>query len=460
MIMSDLFLKKRGKLIFFDILRLIGKVACVIIITFIIILVIRVITGCSIGGKLTIYNGPYSTYTPVSLQTKRQKEINEKVSLCKCILGKDVLIKIEVTKDQNLTYSEGWWQSLERNKPTQLKKFVLFTNSYFWLLLNNGHLLNTTWRKKPQEDAYRLEVIGYKKTEKPYYTSRFIWHKDMLFPNLEEPDSCLSFLLNSKSESGSTHIVPEVYLLENSKESLPDISWDTRQNIIQECVYKKQIIGVTSHSEYNEQLDKAMKDSLSIKDIMVNIPTDVVVMVTGYIPKTSISDRPEELDSLLVMDDKTLKEKYNACLWTGTNSVKNTLQAKNLIITRDKDSVDYAKAVCLHEMFKYYVSMGILRPNEKKKKSIILPQESDWLKVMSTRESDSILIYKTRYGNLEDHYYSFDFICKIPKNKLNEYIDSTGNNKRVIPCGPFADELNNLINKRNSLFKRQRYDSN
>lgn len=449
--------EKDWKPILSNLLYLIAKRLYLALIIIAVIIVIIILRSFSKNRVLTIYNGPYSIYTPVSLQAKKQKEINEKFPLSKYLFCNGELVKIEMTKDQNLTYSEGWWQSIETKDNNQLKKIVLFTNSYFWLLQNKGCVSDTVWLSSRQGDAYRLEVIGYKKTEKPYYTSRFIWHKSMPFPCLKQKVKHQSFLLNSKDESGSTHIIPEIYLLEKCNTELPDISWDTRQNIIQECVFKKQIIGIMSHSEYSEQLDKAMKDSLSIKDIMVNIPMDVVTMVTGHIPKDRI-DKLDGLDNLSNMSDSILKDKYKAHLWTNTDFAKQILQAKNLIITQAKDSLEYKKSACLREMLTYYVSMGIIRYDKKNKLSIIIPQDSDWLNIRSIKEADSVMIYKTRYGNLEDHYYSFDFIGKIAMENLSHKNCHQGH--RIIPCGSSANELENLINKRDSLFKPQRYDSN
>lgn len=348
---------------------------------------------CKICSKIpvNIYHGPYATYTPVDLQVKCQNLYSEKFPWYKT---DSLLLRAKVVKKRELGYKEAWLEAFEENIRDSTK--TLFSiNSYIWMVLAKGKVPCDTIKLNSSSTSgsgkeYHLIVIGHKKTDRPYYLLRFITHKGGHFPVSEAEFSDAVYMLNEREESGSTHVTPEVYLLENCTCKLPQVIWEAKNNMVRELVAdkfetssgKRRLIGAISDSEYTDLLDDEMRDSLIVRDVMVNIPHDPIVVIQEV-----WKDKKKDL-----------------------NIVCRELEKAGLI-TKKKKRTSY-----LQEMYRYYVSLGILRKDERGY-YIHDPQRgcelSLWGGKPERKKRDTFSFYRTVYGNLEDHYYRFEKKAEI-----------------------------------------------
>lgn len=369
-----------------------------------------------------IYHGPYATYTPVDLQKKRQEEYNKKSGWWNWGINK-IWLKAAVVKRKDLDYPECWKEAFWENMDDG-KKVVFSVNSYTWMCLAKGKVPCDSLKVQNGCDSCTLKVIGYKKAERPYYLLRFISHKNGTFPSTPKEFAQAKYILNVKEGSGSTHITPEVYLLENCTNTLPTVLWDSKSNMINELVADKPEgqnkgrywIGAISDSEYNELLDQEMRDSLIIQDVMINIP----------------------YDPLVIIQEVWQKDKGGI----GEDAVCDDL-CKNGLMEKGSKRISY-----LQRMYKYYIALGILRKDEEGNFYIHNPQYENRVKgnemnvLPDGPYKDSVSVwcyfYKTVYGNLEDHYYRFerDTAIKLPVKKGK------------IVSGPWEKELKNKIGYR------------
>lgn len=369
-----------------------------------------------------IYHGPYATYTPVDLQKKRQEEYNKKSGWWNWGINK-IWLKAAVVKRKDLDYPECWKEAFWENMDDG-KKVVFSVNSYTWMCLAKGKVPCDSLKVQNGCDSCTLKVIGYKKAERPYYLLRFISHKNGTFPSTPKEFAQAKYILNVKEGSGSTHITPEVYLLENCTNTLPTVLWDSKSNMINELVADKPEgqnkgrywIGAISDSEYNELLDQEMRDSLIIQDVMINIP----------------------YDPLVIIQEVWQKDKGGI----GEDAVCDDL-CKNGLMEKGSKRISY-----LQRMYKYYIALGILRKDEEGNFYIHNPQYENRVKGNEMnvlpdgpyKNSVSVwcYFYKTVYGNLEDHYYRFerDTAIKLPVKKGK------------IVSGPWEKELKNKIGYR------------
>lgn len=266
----------------------------------------------------------------------------------------------------------------------------------------------------------KLEVIGRKKEDKNYYTTRFVWNKhiaDLPSSQCQSIEQILKFapntpiVLNCNLESSSTYNVPKIYLLEKQLDTIPFlVTFDNKKNVLDEVVKKNQLIGVVSNSEFSKQLG-TLKDSLFIQDIMINIPHDYVVANKAWWGR---KDEHERKRILKALGDANLIERYSS----------------------RKDTINMIKGVVLNELFKYYVSMAI----STKDSLYVLP--SNPLK-FEYNLKDTFCVYKTVYGNIRDPYYSFrKEMCNI---KLDTLSKASVRGCRIVPL-KYALRLDSLMN--------------
>lgn len=388
----------------------------------VLILLIVVLWYFFFPSTVYIYHGPYATYTPVDLQKKRQEEYNKKYTWL--AWGRDkIWLKAAVVKRKDLDYLECWKEAFLENKANG-KKVIFSVNSYTWMCLAKGKVSCDSLKVRNGCDSCTLKVIGYKKAERPYYLLRFITPRKGTFPSTPEEFAQAKYILNVKEGSGSTHVTPEVYLLENCTRTLPVVAWDSKNNMVRELVANKPEgqnkerywIGAISDSEYNELLDQEMRDSLIIQDVMINIPHD----------------------PLVIIQEVWQKDKGGI----GKDAVCDDL-CKNGLMEKGSKRISY-----LQRMYKYYIALGILRKDEEGNFYIHNPQYENRVKgnemniLLDGPYKDSISVwcyfYKTVYGNLEDHYYRFekDTAMKLPVKKGK------------IMSGPWEKELKNKIGYR------------
>ena len=398
-----------------------------------------------------IYHGPYATYTPVDLQKKRQDEYNKKSGWWNWGINK-IWLKAAVVKRKDLDYLDCWKEVFWENIDDQ-KKVIFSLNTYTYMCLAGGDISRNCIPIKDNNDSVfcHLKIVGYKKAERPYYLLRFITHKNGTFPSTPEEFARAKYILNVKEGSGSTHVTPEVYLLENCTKTLPVVAWDSKNNMVRELVANKSEgpnkgrywIGAISDSEYNELLDQEMRDSLIIQDVMINIPHDPLVII------------------------QEVWQKYKGVL--GEEAVCDYL-CKNGLMEKGSKRIAY-----LQRMYKYYVALGILRKDEEGNFYIHNPQYENRVKgnemniLPADPYKDSISVwcyfYKTVYGNLEDHYYRFekDTAIKLPvkkgkimsgswekelKNKIGYRVYIGGDKKEETPVDRLIAERNSgLYNK-------------
>lgn len=381
-----------------------------------------------VNKTVYIYHGPYAPYTPVDLQKKRQKKYNEDFSVFQIFKNGGFWLKTAVVKRRDLDYIAAWKDIFRENQKDGKKK-IFSVNSYAWLCLAKGKVpCDTLCIGSGEGDTVKLRVIGYKKAERPYYLLRFITYKQGHFPSDPEEFSAARYILNLKEESGSTHVTPEIYLLENCGNILPSVLWESKSNMVGELVAGKPEkntmwpypVGAISDSEYNELLDEDIRKNLIVRDIMVNIPHDPLVIVDEVWTEKGLFGGA---DSSIVC--KLLKKKG----WMEQESER----------TRH-----------LQKMYRYYVSLGILRKNERDEFYIHNPQYENKEKgngmnilpdsLYTDREVEiRCHFFRTVYGNLEDHYYRFERDTAVDLRVKNGVIISGERLKQALK--PVADDI-------------------
>lgn len=385
--------------------------------------------------------GPYYASTPLDLKSmlqERYRKLNNElfgsffgkkyytfqvhvqdISDCKDIVERCVL------------YSKVEDREEDKNKRSYQ---MISVNTYKWLTAS-----------KEEKDS--LYIIGYKIAGKDYYTSRFIWHKQIADGNLAKIQSVkqivdsfpeIPIFLNSNQTSGSTYIVPKIYLMENSLDDLSNISFAMKHDVINEIATKRQAIGVISDSEFTEQLG-SLKESLFVQDIMVNIPHDLIVVNKKWWNDLGTDARKHLLEIL---------EKHNMmiCSYMAKNGNEKKEPSKS-------DSISEKQNIrnVMESLFLYYVSMGV-----KTKNDIYIPDYN--LLDITIDNNSNFCAYKTVYGNLSTGYYTFK---KMKVNNLYNFTRAeiihcdSMRGWRIIPeC--LSGQLDSLIEKRNIMFYKSK----
>lgn len=373
--------------------------------------------------EIVIYHGPYSAYTPISLQKRIQDEYDKKIP----IWNLRYLLKAMVASDETSDYLSSWQQQMAEKKSTRENRVYLYTmNTGTWINptyledIDSGKISkkwqngNLTLVKNLLDDS--LEIIGYKKQDILYYMPLFIWHKDSLLFGVDSAlESGRQLVLNRKKGSGCSNMVPTVFLLEKYGE-IPSFVL-SKQNVVKEVLTKKQLVGVISTDEYDAQLDENQKGNLFIEPIPVNIPLDPIIV------------RRSEWNRSKRVNEKS----------------KNLLIQKNVMI--DVASQEGRKMHCLGEMLYFYLSMPIICACDSPNKAKIIYWGLDDFKNRLADTTSQVVAYlcKVNYACLGKEYYSFDVVdCCFGSITGNEYfilnnIDSASvanGYKRIV----FADQ--------------------
>lgn len=361
---------------------------------------------------MTIYHGPYSAYTPISLQKKIQEGYDGQIP----IYDRDILLKASVEKNEKLDYKESWLHTMIGKDKTYKNQLHLYSlNTVSWLFLkymsggikiSDGHDFefiegtnvdtgnSRTAVLKIIQDGVKndtLEIIGYKRSDRMYYHPLVVWHKDSVLFRLDSlVETRKMFVLNNKRGSGSTNLVANVYLREKYKSV--DVVYMSKSEMLQSLVSKNQLIGVMSDDEFTNQLDEGQKRLLFMEPMMINIPIDPIVVRKWEWDQVGVTKRKEVL--------ARLKKEYILIDTIG----------------RQGEIMD-----CLRDMLKFYLSMPIIDWGEQGERSVVCKTESSFIRgdsifkgrdtvALDTIFDEKGLLYlcRVRYADIRNPFYSFE----------------------------------------------------
>lgn len=390
--------------------------------------------------EIRIGYGPYYTYTPVNLKMQNQEKFNRaNWELSHFFEPWKKSFVIQALVDTKGDYEDIIRKSIFYDLSNgESGNQMTSANTYVWLCTQNDFTGKNS-----------LEVIGYKTSEKDYYNSRFIWHKgigDLSADKNQTIGQILSripgvrILLNERTMSGSTYIVPKIYLIENFPNRALNVSYESKSNVVKETIFKRQAIGTISNSEFTGQLDRGMRDSLFAQDIMVNIPHDAIVVNKRWWNSTIMKEHQKEILTVLT--------KHNIITPNSRSKIFRDMHS----FDREFELRKEKKREVLASMFKYYVSMGIwVKPD-----SVYVP-DNNLMNLKFRKDFTQYVVYRTVYGDVQNPYFTFE---KVRGNiRINDYyrakFDSLGGQRLRVLSQSKAAELDDLLRVRDSLFIRK-----
>jgi len=205
--------------------------------------------------------------------------------------------------------------------------------------LYNAVISNITTR---EYDTSKFEIIGYKRmNNKAIYYSQLIWKKDGYIDKIG-----INFLSNiidsvkiyfGNKYSTSSHIIPEIYLIEKGMLSVKNHETKDRENMIKDILNdeKGMLLGAISNEDF-DRLDRNTIAKLNFSKLNIPIPYDVILVNKKWWKKLG-EDKGKILNCMEMINGSLSLEKINRTTFVNLNIFKDYLASGIVYKQMDND---------------------------------------------------------------------------------------------------------------------------